>query len=367
MKIVFCTQNMAPFRMQWMDEVAKYHEVVIYHLDEYESGVNKKYISYVPKRAKVYCEKRKNAFFGLIYNEIKIIEENADVYILDGYGFKAQQHLILTLNKKRIPFIISVDGGFVNFGENLIKKNIKKFIMRKAGAYLSTSIETDKFIRYYAGADIKIYRHLFSSVTNEYIEHEPADLFVKRELRKELGMSDQYSTITVGKFEKRKGFDLLIEAAKKVTGEYKIYFIGASNNEIYQKLITKDIENKIEFIDFCDKNKLKKYYIASDLFILPTREDIWGLVIPEAMANGIPVVTTDRCLAGVAMLEKNEIMRTENIDDIVLKLNEQMNLTDKDRQIIGLRNINKTKEYSIENATNKDIENFKEFQKNSKA
>ena len=29
--------------------------------------------------------------------------------------------------------------------------------------------------------------------------------------------------------------------------------------------------------------------------------------------------------------------------------------------------INKTKEYSIENATNKDIENFKEFQKNSKA
>ena len=184
---------------------------------------------------------------------------------------------------------------------------------------------------------------------------------------KELGMSDQYSIITVGKFEKRKGFDLLIEAAKKVTGEYKIYFIGASNNEIYQKLITKDIENKIEFIDFCDKNKLKKYYRASDLFILPTREDIWGLVIPEAMANGIPVVTTDRCLAGVAMLEKNEIMRTENIDDIVLKLNEQMNLTDKDRQIIGLRNINKTKEYSIENATNKDIENFKEFQKNSKA
>ena len=66
-------------------------------------------------------------------------------------------------------------------------------------------------------------------------------------------------------------------------------------------------------------------------------------------------------------MNKTAIATFENIDDIVLKLNEQMNLTDKDRQIIGLRNINKTKEYSIENATNKDIENFKEFQKNSKA
>ena len=48
MKIVFCTQNMAPFRMRWMDEIAKYEEVVIYQLGEYETGVNPKYISYVP-------------------------------------------------------------------------------------------------------------------------------------------------------------------------------------------------------------------------------------------------------------------------------------------------------------------------------
>ena len=35
---------------------------------------------------------------------------------------------------------------------------------------------------------------------------------------------------------------------------------------------------------------------------MPTREDIWGLVINEAMAAGLPVITTDRCAAGVEMV-----------------------------------------------------------------
>mgnify|MGYP004618710153 FL=1 len=362
MKIVFCTQNMAPFRMKWMDEIAKYHEVIIYHLGEYESGVNKKYISYIPERAVVHCDKKKRAMWGELYDESKIIDESADLYLLDGYGFKAQQHMIITLKRKNIPFIISVDGGFIRSDENVIKKHIKSHIMKKANAFLSTSEETDSFIRYYVGKDKKIYRHMFSSVSDNYIEKRPLQSDEKNVLRKELKMPNGFSIITVGKFEYRKGFDILIEAAKSLKGEYNIYFIGASNREIYQNLITDDIKEKIRFVDFCDKEKLKKYYMASDLFILPTREDIWGLVITEAMSNGIPVITTDKCLAGVAMLEKDEIINAESINAIVDVVHRQMELSNKERMDIGVRNIEKARKYSIENATKSDLVSFKDFQ-----
>ena len=41
---------------------------------------------------------------------------------------------------------------------------------------------------------------------------------------------------------------------------------------------------------FC--NEIWKYYYASDIFVLPTYDDPWGLVINEALACGLPVITT---------------------------------------------------------------------------
>ena len=37
------------------------------------------------------------------------------------------------------------------------------------------------------------------------------------------------------------------------------------------------------------------YYLAADVFVLPTLEDVWGFVINEAMVCGCPIVTTYDC------------------------------------------------------------------------
>ena len=46
--------------------------------------------------------------------------------------------------------------------------------------------------------------------------------------------------------------------------------------------------------------------MASDLFVLPTREDIWGLVINEAMSFGLPIITTRKCIAGTELITDGE-------------------------------------------------------------
>jgi glycosyltransferase involved in cell wall biosynthesis len=54
------------------------------------------------------------------------------------------------------------------------------------------------------------------------------------------------------------------------------------------------------------KDELMLWYRAADVFVLPTRYDTWGLVINEAMAQGLPVITTSGALAGLELIHNGE-------------------------------------------------------------
>lgn len=59
-------------------------------------------------------------------------------------------------------------------------------------------------------------------------------------------------------------------------------------------------------IGYIDHENLSEYLLASDLFVHPTRKDTYGLVINEAMAHGLPVITTERCVAGTDLIKQKE-------------------------------------------------------------
>lgn len=79
--------------------------------------------------------------------------------------------------------------------------------------------------------------------------------------------------------------------------------IGGSPNSTYLELAQYYRPKHLYFEGFKGKKELAKYFQAADLFVLPTREDIWGLVINEAMAYGLPIITTNKCIAGLALLK----------------------------------------------------------------
>ena len=75
------------------------------------------------------------------------------------------------------------------------------------------------------------------------------------------------------------------------------------------------------------KQDLFKFYKAADFFVLPTREDVWGLVINEAMACGLPVITTDRCGAGLELIQNSKngyIVKTDDENELADCLNKMM-------------------------------------------
>lgn len=225
MKLTFITQNEAPFRMRWMDELAKYIDVQVFHIGEYENDINMAYIDYHTCRA--VTQKNALKFFKWnIFDIRKIKESKYSVLLLDGYGFTAQQILMIWLILTKQPYGLTVDGGFIPLKEGIIKRNVKKFFISHADFWFSTGEYTDKLLTYYGAKEKRIHRHYFSNVLQKDIIDRPLSKEEKRLLRQSLKLDGKFIFIAVGRLIPRKGFDILSKALDMMDEECTVLIIG---------------------------------------------------------------------------------------------------------------------------------------------
>ena len=201
-------------------------------------------------------------------------------------------------------------------------------------------------------SDDKIFKYPFSSIHKDEILSEPVSKDEKLELRKKLGMTEEKIILSVGRFTYNggygKGFDLLIKSAASFEKNIGFYIVGDEPTQEFVDLVKElNVEN-VHFIGFKTKTELSEYYMASDLFVLMTRGDVWGLVINEAMSKGLPVITTDKCIAGLEMISSEYlIFDLDNFDSIVFKLSELIG-DDTLMNIISKQNLQICSKYTIE-------------------
>ncbi|WP_303195065.1 glycosyltransferase family 4 protein [Thomasclavelia spiroformis] len=361
-KIIFVTQNLAPFRIDWLDELAKYFKIEIFYYNELDlkGKTNPKYMERKPCKAMYKRVQGKNPMirvFRTFRHIIEIYDFNSMI-ILDGYGFVEQVFLIFLLQNKKIKYVITVDGILLNHHEKKIIYYLKKKLLNKAEFIFSTSKSTDEIIQYYGVNKKNIIRHIFTPLFQK-------DLITVKELenkkvwKEQLGYLDKFLVLSVGKIIESKGFDLNLELARRNPHLYFI-IIGGKPTENFVKYIEENKINNVEFIDFCDKEKLSKFYVASDIFFHPTRTDVWGLVINEAMAHGLPIITTKKCVAGVSLVANGcsgFIVEVDDIDEMERKLN-YFYKNPEEINKFGIKNLKIISENTIEKSTLKDYENL---------
>lgn len=122
----------------------------------------------------------------------------------------------------------------------------------------------------------------------------------RTEIRKRHNLSDNdFVILYVGSGFKRKGVSYLIEAVARLGNDsinknrIKLLIVGKDKLWPYKRLAAKTgIDKNIIFVDYASETE--KYYAASDIFALPTFFDPFANVTIEAMASGIPVITTKK-------------------------------------------------------------------------
>lgn len=116
----------------------------------------------------------------------------------------------------------------------------------------------------------------------------------KQALHKELGLKDGLTYLFVGQMVERKGIKELLSAWRKHIEAYpddNLIVIGKGilldkMRELYGNTPSVHILGGISY------DLLYQYYALCDVFVMPTLEDNWCLVIPEAMACGKPVASS---------------------------------------------------------------------------
>jgi glycosyltransferase involved in cell wall biosynthesis len=117
---------------------------------------------------------------------------------------------------------------------------------------------------------------------------------------------DDFVMISVNRFSPEKGIKYLIDAFKIIKSEIqnaKIVIIGAveaDRGEVneYQNILNQvktldlNLQDDVILLTNISEQLLYKYYKVSDIYVSPTLQDDWIMGIAEAMAFGLPIVST---------------------------------------------------------------------------
>lgn len=366
MKVLFLTNIPSPYRVDFFNEIGKRVKLTVLYERKTADDRDDSWMSNKARNFKeIYLEGKKvgndSSLCMSVINFLK--DKSYDLIIVGGYSTPTGMISILYMKLKKIPFILNTDGGRIDINDSLIKRKLKSFFIHSAFAWLSTGKNTTEYLIYYGANKSRIYSYPFSSIKNNSLVREPIKYDIKNNIKNELGITEDKVIIMVGQFIYRKGIDILLNASRDLKDSIGVYIVGGEPTEEYLKIKERFNLKNVHFVSFISKERLNKYYLASDIFVFPTREDIWGLVINEAMANRLPVITTNKCVAGLELIkdcENGYLIESENHEDLIRKIN--ILIKNKElREKIADNNIKRIEGYTIEKMAEKHYQIFEEI------
>ena len=135
---------------------------------------------------------------------------------------------------------------------------------------------------------------LFADIKHFHYEEDNK----RREILEGIGAGDEAKIILyIGRFGRYKGLDYLIKALALLPEDYHIVLVGDGPERAAVEELTHELklERRVLRFDHVPYSDLPRYYSAADVFVLPSidRGEAFGLVVVEAMACGVPVITTE--------------------------------------------------------------------------
>lgn len=134
--------------------------------------------------------------------------------------------------------------------------------------------------------------------------------------------SDDPAILFVGRLVESKGIDELLEAVAALEGRQELHFVGRGQRDrVRDRAATLGIADAVVCHGEIPHPDLPAYYAGADVFCLPSHEESFGMANVEAMACGLPVVTTD--LEGI----KSYLANGEN--GLLAQIGDSRDLADK--------------------------------------
>ena len=208
--------------------------------------------------------------------------------------------LLKPLMRWRIAIIYDGSSPNTDFRDSSFRTFVRRILVRFADAFVSNSNAGKKYLMEVLNVpEEKIFTRTYlvpdaGALLKRLDQTQPPSLQLKRPI-----------FLYVGRITARKGIKTLLEACAILKSQgyvdYSVLIVGKGEQreELEAFIKKRHFEDQVIWAGWVEYGNLGSYFQQADVFVFPTFEDVWGMVVPEAMVFGKPVL----CSNGAASCE----------------------------------------------------------------
>lgn len=279
------------------DSLKQYHDISTY-VPTYPKYKVRDEIDYpLPKHVTVSNCFKKNDRILFFRKHFKIKKDIKKFYNINEYdalhahSLFSNGYIAYSIGKQfQIPYIVAVRSTDLNvFFKKMLHLRylgIKILLNANSIVFLSKSHRDECLEKYIPGkykeTMIKKSKVIPNGIDQYWFENKNINLSTPK---------DKIRVVFVGNDSKRKNLKTLVDACDLLIKHYdlELTIVGKVNEKTKETLKEKDYINIVGHIE---KEKILLLYRESNVFVLPSINETFGLVYPEAMTQGLPVIYT---------------------------------------------------------------------------
>ncbi len=254
-----------------------------------------------------------------------------DALWLHGWGYWSHLHAIHAARRLGIKVLMRGESGLHLDQPTGVRSSVKQALLRyltmRVDGFLAIGTLNSEFYRKQGVQPERIYQVPYA-VDNAFFQARAAEASISREsLRQQLGLEAGRPVILyASKMTPRKRADDLLEAYRRLSPngnvEPRPYLLFIGDGELRPALAARVRElgwHSVRFLGFKNQTELPTYYDLCDVFVLPSVQEPWGLVINEVMNAGKAVIVSDEVGCGPDLVKHGEnghVFRAGDIDDL---------------------------------------------------
>ena len=306
-------------------------------------------------------------------NNVKIHQVDIERSPFSLKNYRAFKQLVNVVNDEKIDYIHcnTPVGGVIG---RLLKKYVKKVIYEAHGFHFYKGAPLKNWLMYYTVEKILARRtDAVITINKEDYEFAKKHLSSKiyyvpgvgielekwseyKDIRPELGLeADEFVALVVGRLEKNKNCETVLEAIKKVP-EVKLVFCGDGEDRGILEEQAKDLGNRVIFLG--NRSDMSDIYHMADCFILASYREGLSRSIMEAMACGLPCIVTN-IRGNRDLIDKDFLFEPTDVDALAEKIIMVSGSQDL-RNMMKAHNLEKIKEFSFEKVVEELSKIYKE-------
>lgn len=219
-----------------------------------------------------------------------------DIVVSGGFTL-ANLEALLYCRVARSRYVVWGEVSASYRGANAYVRDVlRRYIVRRASGYIASSSETaDVFVSYGAAREKVLVSLLAIDVERFRSGADEARKGGAAGLRRGFGWSRPV-LLSVSRLLPGKGYREMLAVYEKVLAESpsaSLVIVGdGPERERLEAVAHARGWSNVFFVGYVQSEELPQYLAAADVFVFPTLDDRFGAVLPEAMAAGVPVVSS---------------------------------------------------------------------------